>query len=169
MHRARLAATLAATLATALLLGGCADDPEPKVEPSETPSSATTASHGPLDPEDVVRSWVDAQNVALTSGDTTELQRLSDPNCVTCQKAFIQPIEDVYNAGGRFETEGWRVTATTSRAASGGTVEVDADVEIPGGRTYAEANADPVSYESEHRRLQFRIRDEVVSFVGFLS
>ena len=164
---------IAATLLAVGLLAACTDDPEPKVEPSESPTRPTTTSPTrppeELQPTGVVRAWIDAQNEALISGDTAELRRISDPSCTTCLSGFVDPIEDVYAAGGHFETDGWRVTAAQSRESSSPTIEVDVGVEISGGRTYADSEAEPVSYETETRILLFKVRDQAVTFVGFVS
>lgn len=168
MKLARAAATL---LAMAVLVA-CSDDPEPQIEPSESPSTPpSSSSPQPTEPraEGVVRQWVDAQNEALKTGDTADLRRISDPSCETCTAGFLEPIESLYAAGGHFETEGWTVTAVKVRDETKATIEVDVGVNIAGGRTFADANADPVTYEAEKRIVLFRVRGPAVTFVGFVS
>ena len=80
---------LVTALAVAAALVGCSGDPEPRVAPTEAPSVSASPSSTPdptpteaaeLDPEQTVRAWIEAQNVALTTGDFRRLQSLSSPD-----------------------------------------------------------------------------------------
>lgn len=178
----RILATCAAIL-LALTLAGCGrDDPEPRFAPTPTeitsspspasPATSPTQEPVALTPEQTVRAWVEAQNTALLSGNTGPLRKLGAPNCTGCED-FIEPIEQVYAKGGRFETTGWVLDAARQREEPGKAVVVDAGVIIPGGRTFANASAPPVKYAKDHRILKFRLSKHnaqlTVSFVGFIS
>jgi len=178
MYRTRWAL---ATLLAGCLLGACSDDdPKPDIsDPTLTPSSTspvTPTSAGTVEPtespEDAVLSWVNARNAALASGDTTELRSLTDLSCKSCL-SLITSIEDVYAAGGRYETKGWDVKSAKSRSTDRGRETVDAAVVFAGGNTVNSAGAEPVHYGPENHIMVFKLHKDgaafVVDFVGFLS
>lgn len=148
-------ARLATTLATALLLVGCSDDPEPRVEPSESASSPSAPTSEPpeaLGPEETVRAWVDARNVLMLEGDAAPVERLSAEGCRTCRQS-IQPVKQVLRNGGRFETTGWTISTSKTRSIATAAAVVRISLVIPGGLTIPEAGADPVTYEQQRRTL----------------
>jgi hypothetical protein len=180
VHVARLRAFVVAVLL--LLLLGCEDEPTPDLPepPSSSAPSPTETGSGPttsptpevLTPEGTVRAWVDARNSALQDGDTTGVRALTHASCQSCID-LITSIEEVYAAGGSFQTKGWRVKASKTRNADGPHPRVTAGLVIAGGRTISEAGAEPVAYERDKRLAVFKVHQVdaafVVDFVGFLS
>ena len=80
MKRSPLAAL---ALLLALACAACNDDdPEPRFGPPESTSPAPTETETtseppePLDPEETVRAWVEAQNLALRTGETQDVRAL---------------------------------------------------------------------------------------------
>jgi hypothetical protein len=136
------------------------------------PPASTDATEPALSPEDAVRGWVEARNAALTSGDTTELRSLTDLTCKSCV-SLITSIEDVYTAGGHYDTKGWDVKSAKARSTSAARPTVDAAVVFAGGSTVNSAGADPVLYGPENHIMVFKLHNDrgvlVVDFVGFLS
>ena len=115
------AALTALLLIPALLLAGCSDDdPEPKFAPpsSEAPTSPSTSAAAALSPEDTVRAWVDAQNEALRTGDTSDMDALGTPDCRGCSD-FSQPIRRVIADGGRYIGGEWSIDAAKARDGDG--------------------------------------------------
>lgn len=173
MNRSRLAVALGLVLPV-LLVSGCSDDPVPKVAPRESPAPSVSESspHPALGPVATVRAWIKAQNLALQSGDTDALRELSATPCGACDD-FIEPIDQVYAKGGRFETPGWKVEGAKARAGSKQPVVVDTAITISGGKTVRRAGAQPVVYEAEKHIMVFKvIQNEgrwAVSFIGFIS
>jgi hypothetical protein len=170
-----------ATLVVGVLLVACSDDdPEPKVS-DPTASAATssaTMSTSPatpastLGPEETVRAWVDARNSALQDGVTTAAEALSSGSCSTCEES-LQPIRDVFDAGGHFETAGWTVLAAKVDDQSATKANVSAGIEYAAGRTFPDATSGPVSYEAENHVVVFRLvregSDWLLAFIGYLS
>lgn len=180
----RTRGAFATVVVLAATLVSCSDDdPEPKIgdpTPSAPSTSATvpeTVSGSPsvtpgVGPEETVRAWVDARNVALQDGDTSVVSALGATSCGTCEDS-LQPIREVYANGGHFETTGWKVLAAKVDEQTETKAKVSAGVEYAAGRTFPNADADPVSYDSEKHVLVFRLElDEGtwrVSFIGYLS
>lgn len=174
-----------AFVAVVLLCGlvACDDEPTPDI-PDPTPSSTSpsvtesvspatpTETPAALTPEETVRAWVAARNAALGSGETDELRALTDLACTSCVD-LIDSIEEVYAAGGHYETTGWRIKSATTRRPEGPRPQVDAAVVIAGGQTVNEAGADPVIYGPEKRIVVFKVHQSdgeyLIDFVGFLS
>jgi hypothetical protein len=160
-----------------LVLGGCSGgDPEPKFAPTEatslTVSSSPSASATPaLGPVATVRAWVEAQNEAMASGDTTSVRALSAQPCRACE-GLIDPIEKVYAAGGYFATKGWYVNSAKQGRSNDGSALVNAAVTIAGGKTVNAAGQEPVVYAMDRNIIRFKlVRDSsqwLVSFIGFL-
>lgn len=161
---ARLRALVVALLVCALV--ACEDEPTPDI-PDPTPSSSapspteseTSPSPSPpeaLTPEQTVRAWVKARNQALQDGDTTAVEALGSTTCESCDFA-IQPIKDVYGAGGHFETEGWTLSGVTLVKETKRKAVVDAGLTYEAGRTIPEAGASPVSYEIERHIVEFTL------------
>lgn len=170
----RTRAVLVALLLSTAGLAGCTDDdPEPAPPPTTTaPTSPSTTADAPDDPEDTVRAWVEAQNDAMRNGDTRDVRSLSTGDCKSCD-GLIRPVEQVFAAGGRFETAGWTVDHLKETMSIDGRSTVKAAVTISAGKTYQTADADPVAYEAQGSILEFRLArvdgQWRVSFVGFTS
>lgn len=175
-----------AFVAVVLLCGlvACDDEPTPDI-PDPTPSSTspsvtdsvspTTPTETPaaLTPEETVRAWVAARNQALQDGDTTALRLLSQDPCETCEE-HIRPIEDVFAAGGSFDTPGWAVDSAKVDGSEGDETRVNAAVTMAAGSTIQEAGAEPVTYPEDKRIMVFRLRPSdsgslLVSFIGYIS
>jgi hypothetical protein len=153
----------ALALLLALACASCSDDdPEPKIAPPESSSPAPTETETtseppePLDPEETVRAWVEARNVAMATGEVTDLQALSADDCTSCVDQ-IEPIKQIYEAGGHFETMGWRVKSSTIDTQTSSTATVSTALIIAGGRTFPERGADPVVYGEEKRIAIFEM------------
>lgn len=58
--------------------------------------------------QNFARYWIDTLNRATTSGDTKKLKTLQKPTCATCTD-FAKQLDDIYAAGGRVETHGFKV------------------------------------------------------------
>jgi hypothetical protein len=178
MRPTRLRATIAAVAACVALAGCSSDDQEPKVAPSPRASPSSSATATPSSdavvrgPDDAVQAWVDARNLALRTGDLTDVRALSDSACKSCV-GVLDSIEDVYDAGGRFETKGWVLKSSKIRKSDGEAAVVDTAIVIRGGTTFPSAGAQPVQYEVERSIVVFRLRHGEdgwrVSFIGFLS
>ncbi len=180
MKRIRVAA---AAMSLALAAGGCSDDPEPEFAPPEPSASTSNAeSEEPTDvptseppealsPEDTVRAWVEARNVAVRTGRTDEVYALSTENCETCRNS-VEPVETVYDNGGRYETSGWRVQNVATTPKFGNNGEVVAAVIFEAGRTFPDAESAPVSYNEEKHIMLFRLGGSPpnlrVQFVGYI-
>jgi hypothetical protein len=108
----------------------------------------------------------------METGDTSEMRSLSATRCQGCDN-FARAIEQVYEAGGRYETDGWTVIGAKARSLDKVPVAVTAGVSVAGGRTIPAAGQDPVVYNEEKHLLVFKLipRGEgwLVSFIGFVS
>lgn len=175
MHRSRMAFALG-LVGPLLVLGGCSgSDPQPKIAPpaSTAPTSASpTPSPQSLSPVATVRAWVEAQNHAMATGDTSELRTLSATSCQACDD-FIETIEGVYGDGGRFMTDGWSVKGAKARSQKARPVVIDTAVSFAGGKTILKRGGHPVSYEPENHIMVFKVVGQgdawAVSFIGFIS
>ncbi|MDQ4052603.1 MAG: DUF6318 family protein [Actinomycetota bacterium] len=167
---------LAATLLALTLLAACSDDPELRVEPSESPTSpsSTSPTSEPaqvLGPEETVRAWVDARNVLMLEGDATAVEALSAPSCKTCRNS-IAPLKEVHKNGGRFENDGWTVSSSRVRSETAARATVSVALVTSAGTTIPSIGAEPVSYEEENRIAVFRLafnKGWRVGFIGYLS
>jgi hypothetical protein len=125
-------AALRALLAAALLLLvlGCEDEPTPDLpdptpstsapSPSESESSPTTSpTPEALTPEETVRAWFEAFSSALSTGDVSDVIRLSSPDCVSCRR-LINKVAALYDKGGSLETRGWTPAAVAAQPGSPG-------------------------------------------------
>ena len=179
MTRTPLAAL---ALVAALACAGCNDDdPRPDFAPPEStspaPTTPPTTSEPPeperLSPEETVRAWVEARNLGLKTGRLTQVRELSAPNCTSCND-LIDPIEDVYEAGGEFRTRGWSIAGLNVKKADSRRAEIQVALDVAGGQTIQEAGGEPVSYPPENGIAIFELAsndDErwAVSLLGFLS
>lgn len=115
----------AAALAAGLLLTGCSDDPEPRFEPTGSPSpteSSSSAAPQAQTPEEFIREWVTAYNEFESTGDASTVRRLSG-DCAACSD-IIDVVSDAYSRGGYLRSDGWTLPAeietTYSRKAAVG-------------------------------------------------
>lgn len=167
---------LAAIVLSALALGGCSDDPEPRSDPGPAPPSTSAVSPSAAgeadDPRQSFRTWIEARNEALHSGDTARVESLSTDDCGSCQNS-IDPIREVHSKGGRFETVGWLVDSVTLENETEITAKLSAAITYAEGKTYPSANADPISYEEEHHIVLVKLEKLggrwLLSEIGYVS
>lgn len=165
------------------MLGGCSGgDPEPKVaeptasvtlDPSESGSeSASPTALGPGDPVEVVESWINAQNLALRSGDTSALRALAAQGCRGCDE-FSDGIDKIFRAGGHFEGGEWTFVRGKVEDATARPIRVNAGVRIASGSTVPASGAAPRDYEASSRLMVFELSDDtgswLISLIGSLS
>jgi hypothetical protein len=176
VNRSRSAIVVAAVVLV-LPLGACSEDPKPKFAPPESSSPAatsesTSAEPSPSNPVGTVRAWVEAQNDAMRTGDSSEVRSLSARPCQACD-GMIDPIDRVYEAGGYFMTAGWRIHRIKARKVAEKRATVDSAVVIAGGKTVNAAGAKPVRYGVDRKIMVFKLTKPqgtwLVSFIGFLS
>ncbi len=153
----------------ALLLGaGCTGEPEPRFASptSSTSPSGSRSESAALTPEETVEAWVLARNEALINGDVSALRSLQTQRCTTCSD-LIEPITEIYESGGRFETDGWALNKVERDG-----VRVEADVQIAGGKTVPSDGASPNVYGPETRRMFAVLQDDGLVWklkrIGFL-
>lgn len=115
MNRSRMAFALVAPV---LVLGGCSDDPVPKVAPHESPSvvSESPSPTGPVEPtmpaaakkhtaagaEAFVKFYVVALNYAQATGSLATFRKLSTDHCAACS-GYLQAINKTYGSGGHVQ------------------------------------------------------------------
>ncbi len=154
---------LALGLVLGLILGvaGCSgDDPEPRVEPSGsgTPSASVSTSPETMTPKQTVRAWVDAQNEALVTGDTTRVRELECGQLSSPAMDSSTQSSEVYAAGGQFKTRGGRSTRLTLQPRRQDRAVVKACRDHPRRRDDCQraAGEDPVTYRrrARHRGVQ---------------
>jgi Family of unknown function (DUF6318) len=118
-----------------------------------------------------VRAWVEAQNLALSTGDTSELRELAAPDCRGCSD-YSEGIDRIVDAGGHFEGGQWRVVRLQAET-SAKPLRINAAIHIAGGTTVTASGAQPNHYEATNRLLVFELTDEsgawLVSLIGSLS
>jgi hypothetical protein len=110
--------SFALALAALLLVGSCTDDPEP-IEPkvSDTPNPSASPPEMPREAKantptgaaNFVAYWVEVSNFAAHTGNTEELEQISDRRCAGC-RTYIDLYEDTYAAGGYFKGSEWRLS-----------------------------------------------------------
>lgn len=117
---------VASSLALAAALSSCGGDPEPQfeAEPSAEPSSSSPSASAEPEPWEertddgavaFVEHWIDEFNTMRATGDTETLDLISTADCESCVGS-IQLTEDLHEAGGGIETEGWRVLSVSEPA-----------------------------------------------------
>jgi len=112
------------------------------------------------------------RNTALATGQTERLRLLTDLTCSSCL-SLITSIEEVYAAGGSYNTDGWTIKSAKAREGDNGRPVVDAAVVIAGGTTVDHAGAEPMTYGPENHIMVFKLHEAdgslLVDFVGFMS
>jgi hypothetical protein len=101
-----------------LMVAGCSDDPEPRFEPSASPSPSESSSAAAEPKAWEVKSekgavafakhWIAVFNEATSSGETAQLLSMSAKGCGTCSR-FAKGIDDLYGNGGAIDSNGWLV------------------------------------------------------------
>jgi hypothetical protein len=174
-----------ATLVVLGVLGGCSDDdPEPKIsdptpsvssEPTESETVSASPTMSPTnssDPVETVKSWIDAQNLALSTGDTAPLRALAAKDCRGCSD-FPDGIDEIINAGGHFEGGQWKLVRAKVDEPSARPLRVNVAVRIAGGATVTQSGAEPNTYEATSRLFAFELDDSsgtwLISLIGSLS
>ena len=101
--------------------------------------------------------WVEQMNEATTSGETGELRSLGQKACEACSD-FPQQLDDIYEAGGRVETEDWTVKSVVPEAgATDEQVGMLLTVTIPPNTVYATEDAKPQEYPGGDQRFRMII------------
>jgi hypothetical protein len=77
----------------------------------------------PHTPIAFVKAWVDAENVAINSGDVRPLLAFEAPSCFNC-KQLLKPIKRIYRAGGFIHSKGWHIARPNVVDAGRGAVLV---------------------------------------------
>jgi hypothetical protein len=119
--------TTAAVLAAGLLLAGCSDDPEPRFEPTESPSPTETSSSAAPEaqsPEEFIREWFELNTEMQNTGETEAFLALSR-GCKTC-KELASRIEGIYAAGGNVAIAYQKVQSVDARGGEEFSVMVNA-------------------------------------------
>lgn len=112
---ARLTAA-AAVLALALTGCGGSDDTTPAAKKrggTDVPSYAQ--NEGRPGAEQFVGYWVNTLNKATEDGDIEKLASLSAPTCRMCA-SYAMGIDQIYDAGGHVESNGWEIREITHEA-----------------------------------------------------
>jgi hypothetical protein len=119
-----------------------------------------------------VRLWIEAQNVALRTGDTAPLRDLAAPGCRGCSD-FSDGIDEIVNAGGSFEGGEWTLVRARVEDPAARPVRVNVAVRIAGGTTIVESGSEPNTYGPTRRIFVFEMSDEsgvwLISLIGSLS
>lgn len=111
--------TAAAVLAAGLLLVGCSDDPEPRFEPTESPSpteSSSSAAPEAQSPEDFIREWFELNTEMQNTGETKAFLAMSKP-CGRCKDMATQ-VETIYRDGGSIKIDSQEVLSVKAGARS---------------------------------------------------
>ena len=96
---------LATTAVLVLALTGCGDDdPEPKIQPTETVQPTETESPEPESVEAFLDLWADTETRMLNSGETGPYREITE-GCAACTSA-ADDMERIYSNGGFVKTKG---------------------------------------------------------------
>jgi hypothetical protein len=119
--------TAAALLTAGLLLAGCSDDPEPRFEPTETPSPTETSSAAEPEaqsPEEFIREWFELNTEMQNTGETEAFLAVSR-GCKTCEQ-LASRVEGIYGSGGEVAIAFQRVRSVDARGRDEFSVDVEA-------------------------------------------
>lgn len=147
--------TRTAAIAALLLASACSGQPkvlEPDPTASETPSAAITPPPKPkaVDQDSEAGAatfanyWVSVSDYAASTGDTTELSRISSEECEPCQ-TFIELYRNTHRSGGSFSGGDQTFADVSVRRAGSGKMFVYAKVTAKDGTFKASAKAPPKS------------------------
>lgn len=118
-----------AVLVLCSVLAACQSSAEPEPLPSVSKSPSPSGSASPSKPapptlpaeakgssaksaKAFVRHYVDAINYASSTGDTGYAENLGSRQCQSCRSVLAR-IGQVYDAGGKIASHGWKVTILT--------------------------------------------------------
>ena len=100
---------LATTAVLVLALTGCgSDDPEPKIQPTETVEPTETESPTPETPEEFFDRWFVEETKMITTGETEDYMAMS-VDCAPCT-TVAKRIQRIYSRGGQANTAGVKPT-----------------------------------------------------------
>jgi hypothetical protein len=147
-----------AALSAALLLGltacGGGDSASSDSDSVAASRPAYANQEGEAGAEKFVGYWVDQINAATASGDTKELRALGLDGCEVCSD-FPQQLEDIYDAGGRVESEDWTVKSVVpEHGASDQRVGMLITVTVPPNTVYSDGDAKPQKYPGGDQRFR---------------
>ena len=144
----RLAALPAVLL---LVLTACAGEDADAVAEARP---AYANQEGEAGAEKFAGYWVAQMNDASTSGDTDGLRALGLEACEACSD-FPQVLEDIYEAGGRVETDEWTVKSVVPEAgATDERVGMLITVTVPPNKVFETENAKPQEYPGGDQRFR---------------
>lgn len=98
-----------------LSLTACGGDEEPPADEKDVPAFAD--NEGTAGAEQFLGFWTDTLNEATATGDTEKLKSLAADDCTTCD-GFAQQLDEIYEAGGRVESDGWEIQKTVPEAGA---------------------------------------------------
>ncbi len=146
-----------AACAGLLLVSGCSEGeakPAPASDPTSTSASAPSATLGDMPaaaaeftPEGAatfVSYYVSVLDYASKTGDTTELSRLSDPQCKGCNR-YTELFTEIYDAGGKISGRDWEPSEIDLRYRSTEGAETSAAfvLKISAGTVQMSSGAEP--------------------------
>lgn len=111
--------TAISALAAGLLLAGCSDVPEPRFEPTRSPSpteSSPTATPEAQSPEAFIQEWFNLAVEMQNTGDTSDLLAVSS-SCKACTNLADQ-VEAIYQAGGAIKIGSMRVQSVSKESGT---------------------------------------------------
>jgi hypothetical protein len=125
------------------------------ISPDATASPSDVASTS--GPEELVRGYFEAQNVADLTGDTRELSDLSHDKCVTC-RSTIHTVEQLYSAGGSIDYTGQAVSRIRIVEESPRRATVRFRVSYPAGTRVPSEDEEPVAFEGRDEPYEADVR-----------
>jgi hypothetical protein len=100
-------------LVCALVLSSCGGGDDSPATVDGFPAYVT--ANNEKGAQSFARYWVDTLNKATTSGDTAKFKKLNKDSCSTCAD-FAKQLDDIYGAGGRVETDGFKIKRVLNEA-----------------------------------------------------
>ncbi len=101
--------------------------------------------------------WVEQVNEATTTGETEDLRALGLESCDVCSD-FPQQIDDIYEAGGRVESEDWEIKSVVPEAgATADEVGMLVTVVVPPNTVYATDEAEGKEFPGGDQRFRMII------------
>ncbi len=100
--------TVAALLGAALLLAGCSDDPEPRFQPTDSPSpteSESSAEPEAQTPEEFIREWFELNTEMQNTGETEAFLETS-ARLQSLQQTWLDEWSEFYADGGFIRIDG---------------------------------------------------------------
>lgn len=160
-----------AVLTVATALTGCQSNPEPpplETAPSPSPSPTSTeptSEPAPTMPAEAegtsraaakafVRHWIAVLNYAGPSGDASALRAISTSDCAACG-GIADFIEEVHEAGGTIEGEGWRPKRITVVSSTQQQVVLDVLTEVSEQKVQSAASAEATTFPGGERIKTF--------------